>query len=146
MKPTDIILVGSAQNVGRSLLTAAQNFSNLEARVAEEVASRNAYEHIEFPKMELMPATVGAVDILKEAAECIGDRAEERDTEEERSMAATVRAFNGMFGTELTEEQGWHFMTLLKMSRSKGGEFRHDDYVDGAAYFALAGECRADTQ
>lgn len=83
-----------------------------------------------------------AVGMLKEAADCIGDRAAERDTESERSMAATVRAFNGMFGTELTEEQGWQFMVLLKMARAKGGEYRRDDYVDGAAYFALAGECR----
>ena len=88
------------------------------------------------------PLVATSVSILNEAANCIGNRASERDTDAERSMAATVRAFNGMFGTELTEEQGWHFMTLLKMSRAKGGEYRRDDYVDGAAYFALAGECR----
>ncbi len=86
----------------------------------------------------------GAVGMLQEASDCIGNRASERDTEAERSMAATIRSFNGMFGTELTEEQGWHFMALLKMARAKGGEFRRDDYVDGAAYFALAGECRGD--
>ena len=45
-----------------------------------------------------------------------------------------------MFNTELTETQGWLFMALLKMSRAKGGEFNSDDYIDGAAYFALAGE------
>lgn len=89
-----------------------------------------------------MSTDKSAVGMLTEAANCIGDRASERDTESERSMAATVRAFNGMFGTELTEEQGWHFMVLLKMSRAKGGTFRDDDYIDGAAYFALAGECR----
>ncbi len=85
-----------------------------------------------------------AVGMLEEAAHCIGDRASERDTEAERSMAATIRAFNGMYGTELTEEQGWQFMVLLKMARAKGGDYRRDDYVDGAAYFALAGECRND--
>lgn len=85
-----------------------------------------------------------AVSMLEEAAHCIGDRASERDTEAERSMAATIRAFNGMYGTELTEEQGWQFMVLLKMARAKGGDYRRDDYVDGAAYFALAGECRND--
>lgn len=81
-----------------------------------------------------------ALIILKRAAECIGDRASERDTESERSMANTVKAFNAMFGTELTEVQGWQFMELLKMSRSRGGKFRLDDFVDGAAYAALAGE------
>lgn len=89
-------------------------------------------------------ADESAVGMLEEAAECIGDRASERDTEAERSMAATIRAFNGMYGTELTEEQGWQFMVLLKMARAKGGDYRRDDYVDGAAYFALAGECRND--
>lgn len=83
-----------------------------------------------------------AVSMLQEAAECIGDRAAERDTESERSMAACVRAFNGMYETELTEEQGWQFMVLLKMARTKGGKYRRDDYVDEAAYAALAGECR----
>ena len=91
-------------------------------------------------------ADESAVGMLEEAAECIGDRASERDTEAERSMAATIRAFNGMYGTELTEEQGWQFMVLLKMERAKGGEYRRDDYVDGAAYFALAGECKGDSE
>lgn len=81
-----------------------------------------------------------AVSILSEASHCIGERAAERDTESERSMEATVNAFNAMFGTNLTEVQGWQFMELLKMSRSRGGKFRLDDFVDGAAYAALAGE------
>jgi len=82
---------------------------------------------------------------LYQAAMCIDDRAEQRDVEGERSMEATVGAFNQMFDTNLTEEQGWHFMVLLKMARSKGGKYRQDDYVDGAAYFALAGESRHDS-
>ncbi|QZI87823.1 hypothetical protein SIPHO054v2_p0022 [Vibrio phage 103E44.1] len=85
--------------------------------------------------------TYSAVSMLNEAAECIGDRAAERDTDSERSMLATVNAFNAMYGTELTETQGWMFMVFLKASRAKGGDFREDDYVDGASYFALAGEC-----
>lgn len=83
------------------------------------------------------------VSMLKEAADCISNRAAERDSDSERSMAATVKAFNSMFDKDLTEEEGWHFMALLKMARAKGGEYRRDDYVDGAAYFALAGESRA---
>jgi hypothetical protein len=55
-------------------------------------------------------------------------------------MEATINAFNAMFGTNLTEVQGWQFMELLKMSRSRGDKFRLDDFVDGAAYAALAGE------
>ena len=76
------------------------------------------------------------------------DRASERDTEGgERSMKSTVDAFNAIFADcivnqsgKMTEEQGWHFMTLLKISRSKGGDYRQDDYEDAAAYQALAGE------
>lgn len=81
-----------------------------------------------------------APDMLKKAAECISDRASERDTDSERSMKTTVEAFNAMYGKDLTEEQGWMFMVFLKAARAKGGDFREDDYVDGAAYFALAGE------
>lgn len=82
-----------------------------------------------------------ATSILSTAAETIGNRASERDTESERSMRKTVTAFNAMFGHNLTETQGWQFMELLKMARSTGGKFRLDDYLDGAAYAALAGEC-----
>ena len=80
-----------------------------------------------------------ADEILMRAADHIKDRAAQRDLPKERSMAAAVNAFNAMFGHSLTVEQGWHFMVLLKMSRSRGGT-NPDDYEDGAAYFALAGE------
>ena len=81
-----------------------------------------------------------ATDLLQSAYEQIGDRAAERDTETERSMCSTVNAFNALYGTNLTEEQGWMFMVFLKAARAKGGRVRVDDYVDGSAYFALAGE------
>ena len=81
-----------------------------------------------------------ATDLLQSACDQIGDRAAERDTETERSMYSTVNAFNALYGTNLTEEQGWMFMVFLKAARSKGGNIRIDDYVDGSAYFALAGE------
>jgi hypothetical protein len=81
-----------------------------------------------------------AKEMLVSGANLIDERGKTRDNGEERSMGACVRAFNAVFNTELTETQGWFFMVLLKMSRSKGGEHSDDDYVDGAAYFALAGE------
>ena len=81
-----------------------------------------------------------ATDLLQSAYAQIGDRASERDTEAERSMYSTVNAFNALYGTNLTEEQGWMFMVFLKAARAKGGRVRVDDYVDGSAYFALAGE------
>jgi hypothetical protein len=86
-----------------------------------------------------------APSILKSAAECIGNRANERDDTKkgERSMAAAVAAFNALYGTNLTEVQGWMFMALLKAARARQGDLNLDDYVDGAAYFALAGEAAA---
>jgi hypothetical protein len=43
----------------------------------------------------------------------------------------------------MTEEQGWMFMSILKMVRSQQGNFKLDNYEDGAAYFALAAEAAA---
>lgn len=78
--------------------------------------------------------------ILQEASRCIADRASERDQESERSMARCVAAFNAMYNLNLSEEQAWMFMVFLKAARASGGSFKLDDYVDGSAYFALAGE------
>ena len=91
------------------------------------------------------PAVAITADtILSNAAAEMQDRAASRDTPEgERSMGRCVKAFNAMFGTELTETQGWQFMELLKMARSVGGGFRLDDFTDGVAYAALAGESEA---
>ena len=86
-------------------------------------------------------SVIAAHGILQNAAAEMLDRAASRDTPKgERSMGRCVKAFNAMFGTGLTETQGWQFMELLKMARSVGGEFRLDDFTDGVAYAALAGE------
>jgi hypothetical protein len=58
----------------------------------------------------------------------------------ERSMGASVDAFRAITGHDLTEEQGWLFMGLLKMVRSQQGGFRADNYEDLAAYAGLQGE------
>jgi len=83
-----------------------------------------------------------ATQLLVDASDAIDQRAAQRDTPEgERSMRRTVDAFNAMYGTRLTEAQGWQFMALLKMARAAGGRQHRDDYIDMAAYAALAGEC-----
>jgi hypothetical protein len=72
------------------------------------------------------------------------DRAIQRDTPGgERTMAKTVAMHNLITGKDLTEEQGWLFMVMLKIVRGSQGEFREDDYVDAAAYCALQGEAAA---
>jgi hypothetical protein len=85
-----------------------------------------------------------AVSILVDAADAISHRAAQRDQPDgERSMGRCVQAFNALFGTTLTETQGWQFMALLKIARSTGGALHMDDHTDHAAYAALAGECAA---
>ena len=84
-----------------------------------------------------------ATEILHTASECIGDRAKQRDQKNgERSMARAVWAFNDLTGSSLSPRDGWLFMAILKAARATTPNGRHnaDDYVDGAAYFALAGE------
>ena len=81
--------------------------------------------------------------VLQTAFNTIHQRAADRDVKQERSMKATVEAFNAIHGTKLTEAQGWSFMTLLKMKRSFTGDvFRDDDFLDEAAYTALRAEAR----
>ena len=88
-------------------------------------------------------------DLLRMAADTIDQRGQERDSGQERSMEATVAAFNAIEGTDLTERQGWVFMQALKMVRAastaRNGRYNHDDYVDGAAYAALGAECASKT-
>lgn len=84
---------------------------------------------------------MSAPDILDQAKSEMDNRAATYDNPEgERSMAATVWAFEAITGVAMTESQGWLFMATLKAVRSQQGALRMDSYVDGAAYFALAGE------
>ena len=85
------------------------------------------------------------VEQLRQAAQCIADRAVQRDHEGERSMARAVTTFNTLTGHDLSERDGWVFMNILKLSRAQsavesGAPANLDDYIDGAAYMALAGE------
>lgn len=85
--------------------------------------------------------TVQARDVLLAGVNHMQDRAATYDRPAgERSMAATVAAFNAITGKDLSEEQGWLLMVLLKAVRSQAGQFKLDNYEDGAAYFALMAE------
>lgn len=94
--------------------------------------------------MPVIAASPAAPEILESAAMHIAERGKTRDIPGgERSMRRTVEAFNALCGHMLSERDGWMFMSVLKMSRSAIGALNLDDYEDGAAYFALAGECAA---
>lgn len=98
-------------------------------------------------RLTLIPPS--ADDLLRAAARTITQRGAERDSGQgrERSMAATVAAFNAIEGLQLTERQGWAFMQALKMvraaTRARNGLHNADDALDGAAYAALGGEAAA---
>lgn len=82
-----------------------------------------------------------APDFLNAGLRHMQDRAATYDKPSgERSMTATVGAFNALTGHALTEQQGWLMMALLKCARSQQGAFRADNYEDLAAYAGLMGE------
>ena len=86
-----------------------------------------------------------AHEILGAASDTMAKRAAEYDKPEgERSIPATVQAFNAITGRDLSDAEGWLFMQLLKSVRmfsAKG--FHADSAIDGVAYAALTGEARA---
>lgn len=88
--------------------------------------------------------TPDAPALLDQAAKHMRDRAETYDKPEgERSMAATVEAFNAITGRDLDESEGWLLMAVLKMVRSQQRREPHRDSVeDLVAYSALFGEAR----
>ena len=111
----------------------------IDAQILDELMK---WAHGEYDEEQV--DKVAARDILDAAAKHMQDRAATYDAPDgERSMWPTVDAFNAITGHELSEEQGWLFMTLLKAVRSQQGDYRADNYEDGAAYFALMGEAAA---
>lgn len=100
---------------------------------------------------ELDTTTVGArpattiqivTAVLEQAITEVGGRADTYDSPEgEESMPKIIAMFNLLYGTDLTVEQGWQFMVILKQVRSSAGEFKRDNYVDQTAYSAFA--CKA---
>lgn len=86
---------------------------------------------------------MSAIELLEKAAGHLKDRADTYDRPGgERSIGATVQAFNAITGDGLmnSEERGWLFLAILKMARSQQGSYRADNYEDLAAYSALTGE------
>ena len=92
----------------------------------------------------------GTIGLLDSAKDELLDRAVTYDSPEgEKSMAATVDAFNIICGRALlkngkmTEAMGWEFMSLLKKVRQFSRDTPHlDSAVDDVAYTAFAGSAR----
>ena len=82
-----------------------------------------------------------AARILASGIGHMEDRARTYDSPSgERSVGKTVAMFNILTGHSLTEEEGWHFMCILKQVRSQQGDYKADNYEDQAAFAGLAGE------
>ena len=92
----------------------------------------------------------GTIGLLDSAKDELLDRAVTYDSPEgEKSMAATVDAFNIICGRALlkngkmTEAMGWEFMSILKKVRQFSRDTPHlDSDVDDVAYTAFAGSAR----
>lgn len=87
---------------------------------------------------------ITAPQLLNKAATIMQSRAATYDKPEgERSMAATVTAFNTVTGHSLTEAHGWLLMAILKMVRDNQRSAPHvDSCEDLVAYASLYGEAR----
>ena len=79
-------------------------------------------------------------DLANKTMQERGAQYDKDDKQEERSIGKVVQFFNTLKGTNLTEEDGWLFMAILKIVRSQQGDYRPDSYVDLVAYAALMGE------
>jgi hypothetical protein len=91
---------------------------------------------------------VTALDLLSSAAKHMADRAATYDKPEgERSMGATVTAFNAITRQDLTEAEGWLLLQLLKDVRlfQRPG-YHADSAEDCIAYSALKAESKAREQ
>lgn len=108
--------------------------------------ARNAWATETAPKPEATKAHVPttAQMLLGQARDVMDARAKEYDKPEgERSMAATVTAFNAVTKHDVSESEGWLFMSLLKMVRDRSTVAGHrDSCEDLVAYSSLYGEAR----
>lgn len=95
---------------------------------------------------DVKPTTISVVTgILEQAIVEVGGRASTYDQPTgEESMPQVVRLFNDLCKQDLTAEQGWVLMCLLKLVRSQAGEHKRDNYVDLSAYAAFAGKAAAE--
>jgi len=85
-------------------------------------------------------------EILRQAIATVEKRgAGYDDPDGERTMDTLVPVFNRITGHGLTCKQGYLFMVLLKAVRSQQGIDKLDNWLDMAAYAALAGECLDDS-
>jgi hypothetical protein len=88
-----------------------------------------------------------STEFLQAAIDVQKERGEQYDKPNgERSMAATVSAFNCITGYTLEESDGWMFMALLKLVRQAQNpeKYHHDSALDLVAYSSLYAEAASE--
>lgn len=88
-----------------------------------------------------------STEFLQSAMDVQKERGEQYDKPSgERSMGATVRAFNAITGHMLEESDGWMLLGLLKLVRqSQNPEtYHHDSALDFVAYASLYAEAASE--
>lgn len=88
-----------------------------------------------------------STEFLQSAMDVQKERGEQYDKPSgERSMAATVSAFNCITGYTLEEADGWMFMGLLKLVRQSQNpeKYHHDSALDFVAYASLYAEAASE--
>lgn len=96
------------------------------------------------PQITLPPVT--AEDFLRQGIDILAERGKTYDTAQkaERSMGKTVKAFALITGKELTEAEGWTFMSVLKKVRAfQNPAYHQDSWQDDVNYAALGAEAAA---
>lgn len=88
-----------------------------------------------------------STEFLQSAMDVQKERGEQYDKPSgERSMGATVRAFNAITGHTLEESDGWMLMGLLKLVRQSQNpeKYHHDSALDYVAYASLYAEAASE--
>jgi len=88
-----------------------------------------------------------STEFLQAAIDVQAERGKQYDKPTgERSMAATVSAFNCITGSMLEESDGWMFLGLLKLVRQSQNpeQYHHDSALDFVAYASLYAEAASE--
>lgn len=88
-----------------------------------------------------------STEFLQAAIDVQAERGKQYDKPTgERSMAATVSAFNCITGSMLEESDGWMFLSLLKLVRQSQNpeQYHHDSALDFVAYASLYAEAASE--
>lgn len=88
-----------------------------------------------------------STEFLQAAIDVQAERGKQYDKPTgERSMAATVSAFNCITGSMLEESDGWMLLGLLKLVRQSQNpeQYHHDSALDFVAYASLYAEAASE--